>query len=335
MFEETINLLNKEIKKLHPREAEVIEGRFLSPKNTLEDIGKKFSLTRERVRQIQNKALKQLYSSFKQKRIEETEDFKNLLNFISNLGGIRREDLLLNDLQKLWRLPSNFKYALRFISYLIDKPKYFEEDKNFHSFYYLSDRDKQKVFSTIEDFLKFCRDKGKNILLSNEHLAEIKDTLVLNRLSISKNIGINVFGDIGPAFWPEISPKNSSDKVCLVLKKSNQPLHFKEIARLINYHFKSRKVLVSTIHNELIRDERFVLVGRGIYALAEQGFKKETVCETIKRLLEEKGPLSSQELISLIGKEKFFKKKTILFNLQNRKIFRRLNDGRYILNREI
>ncbi len=327
--------LDKEIKKLSPRSAKIIKKRFLSPENTLESIGRELSITRERVRQIQDKALEEIKISFKKNKIEEKEDFKEVIDFIRNIGGVRKEELFLADINKGWKLDNDFKYKFRLISFLIGKPKYFRENKDFYSFYYLKEKDKAKSIKTINNFLLFCNKNKEKVILSNLHLLKIKSLQEVNYLSISKKIGFNAFGDIGPSSWSEINPKNTAEKAYLILKKKKKPFHFRDIVKLINYYFRDKTVLSPSVHNELIKDARFVLVGRGIYALNEQGFREETARETIKRILKEKGPLTSDELVSFVEKEKFFKRRTILFNLQNRKYFKRLNDGRYILSKEI
>ena len=49
-------------------------------------------------------------------------------------------------------------------------------------------------------------------------------------------------------------------------------MHFKEVAEAISKTF-GKKTHYATCHNELIKDSRFVLVGRGMYALAEWGYQ--------------------------------------------------------------
>src|SRR5277367_5822706 len=70
-----IGMLRDLVKKLDPREATILSARFgLDGGNekTLEDVGEKFGVTRERVRQIQNIALRKL-----RKMIEKIEAKKN------------------------------------------------------------------------------------------------------------------------------------------------------------------------------------------------------------------------------------------------------------------
>ena len=94
--------------------------------------------------------------------------------------------------------------------------------------------------------------------------------------------------------WPEISPKTVRDKIYLVLKKNDEPLHFETIARRINEvkFDDGQKALGPTVHNELIKDDRFVLVGRGMYGLQERGYEPGIAREVIAKVLKEKGPLT-------------------------------------------
>ena len=75
-------------------------------------------------------------------------------------------------------------------------------------------------------------------------------------------------------------------------------MHFSEIAEEIRKSDFSRKsVTTQAIHNELIKDKRFVLIGRGIYALDTWGFKRGTVADIITSVLQEAGePLYRDEI---------------------------------------
>src|SRR6185369_3160842 len=142
--------------------------------------------------------------------------------------------------------------------------------------------------------------------------------------ALSKKIHRNSFGDIGLADWPEVRPKTIRDRIYVVLKKQKKPVHFEEIANLINQaRLDSRVAIPSTVHNELIKDDRFVLVGRGLYGLSEHGYEAGTAQEVIARILKKKGPLKSHEIVQAVQKERLFKHNTILVNLQNKNLFER------------
>ena len=91
-------------------------------------------------------------------------------------------------------------------------------------------------------------------------------------------------------------------------------------------------VTVQAVHNELIKDKRFILVGRGIYALNTWGYKKGTVAEVVQQILAENGePMTKEEIIKAVLRDRQVKETTILLALQNRKVFKRLDRDRYTL----
>jgi hypothetical protein len=158
----------------------------------------------------------------------------------------------------------------------------------------------------------------------------VQQSIAENYLSVSKQIHKNPYGDMGLREWAEISPATVRDKIYLVLKKKAEPLHFEDIAKHINkVGFDSEEALAPTVHNELIKDNRFVLVGRGLYGLKEHGYEPGTAREVIAKVLKSKGALQATDVVSHVNKQRFFKSNTILINLQNKNFFERLPDGRY------
>jgi len=120
-----------------------------------------------------------------------------------------------------------------------------------------------------------------------------------------------------------------------VLKKINSPQHFSEIARLINNaNFSNKKAHVQTVHNELIKDPRFVLVGRGIYALSEWGYSAGTVKDVLIDILKKsQKPMPKASLIAKVKDARMVKENTILLNLQDSKTFVKKEDGTYALRK--
>ena len=88
-----------------------------------------------------------------------------------------------------------------------------------------------------------------------------------------------------------------------------------------------------TVHNELIKDPRFILVGRGTYALKEWGYQSGTVKEVIGQLLKENGPLTKEEILKKVLETRLVKPNTILINLQNRQYFSRDKNNKYSLTK--
>ena len=176
----------------------------------------------------------------------------------------------------------------------------------------------------------FTKSDKKKILEDRIYLSKFGNLIDSNYASISKQFSANVFGEVGLVSWPEVTPRVVRDKAYLVLRRKCKPLHFEEIANLVTeLGIDSKKTHPQTVHNELIKDGRFVLVGRGLYALREHGFEGGTVKEVIEKLLKSRGPLSSKEVVRLVNERKILKENTILLNLQSRKHFKRIEDGRY------
>jgi hypothetical protein len=92
----------------------------------------------------------------------------------------------------------------------------------------------------------------------------------------------------------------------------------------------NRKVHVATVHNELIKDTRFVLVGRGLYALAEWGYQPGVVKEIISKVLKEsKKPLTKEEIVEKVLGQRFVKENTVALNLQDKNRFVKDDKGMY------
>jgi len=333
-------IIENSLDYLNPTQRRVLIDRFglFSGKPaTLQEIGNKLNVTRERVRQIEEKSLIKI----KSKIAEEAETILSFShNHLAKTGGVREDELFINDVLNYFKqlTGETVKHAnrkLKFIYFAVEKPFYHEEDDNFKSFWYLSEQDKERIISFIENLIDFFESRDKKEILENHtHLIHFRDFHSLHAVSISKHFGINCFGDFGLRKWEEVTPKTIRDKIYLILKKKGQPFHFVDIAEEINrLKFDDKKAHPQTVHNELIKDDRFVLVGRGMYALREHGYEPGTALEVLISVLRKYGPLSRERIIELVSQKKILKTQTILINLQNRRYFRRLDDGRYCLRR--
>jgi hypothetical protein len=185
----------------------------------------------------------------------------------------------------------------------------------------LSDNDLISESNLIQSFLEEVSDLNQAYL--NEEVAR-------RWLSLSKQLGQNPLGEWGPATSPNVRAKGMRDYAYLVIKRHGSPMHFTEVARAITELFK-RRAHVATCHNELIKDKRFVLVGRGLYALAEWGYSSGVVKEVIADILKKHGPLTRDEIVDLVKKERYVKDNTILVNLQDHGYFVKDGSGRYAL----
>ncbi len=163
--------------------------------------------------------------------------------------------------------------------------------------------------------------------------ADLEKEILFSYLEPSKLIGQNYFGQWGLKSWPEIKPRSVKDKIYLALKKEKRPLHFTKITEVINEICQDGRLAKSqTVHNELIKDERCVLIGRGIYALEEWGYQNGIVKEVLARILKRKNnPMNQNEIIKEVLKKRIIKKNTVIVNLKNHRCFVRLEDNRYRL----
>lgn len=331
-------LIEKLISDLNTKQKDIIIKRFgldNSSVKTLSFLGKQFNVTRERIRQIQNIALNIIKTKSK-----NDSDFQNFINqiekILKNNGGLTRIDILLNELKSFIN-GLNENNLIFFINLSLNI-KLYKENEDYYSFCYLSDVNLKNIFGLINKWLNLLKSKKQEVLNGGYHKLfdefvkkeKILKNHAINFISISKKIKVNSYGDIGLINWPEINPKVIRDKIYLVLRKKKQPVHFSSISKLIaDNNLSDKPISTPTIHNELIKDKRFVLVGRGIYALKEWGYDEGTVRNIIIKLLKKEGPMKSKEIVLAIQKDRFFKQNTILANLQNRNYFKRLADGTY------
>lgn len=315
-----------------------LEGREIK---TLAAIGSEQNLTRERVRQIEKDLLKNLKkTSLKLPNFAAAKDF--LINIITEHGRIIAEENLI---MHLGLKDEQERNALVFILNLI------EELENFiHANF-------KKSWVTVlfnENLMHGFLSEGKTVLASKtkpvpseefmEHFKQtgfyqenrehLTDTVILNFLDLAVEIEKNVYGHWGLAQWKEVNPKDVGDKAYLVMKYHGKPEHYSAITEMINKaNFDSRTAYKETVHNELIKDTRFILVGRGIYALSEWGYKPGVVADVITEVLKSApgGSLSRDKIIEEVLKKRLVKKNTILVGLSNKKLFRKTGKNSYVL----
>ena len=334
LTEEVLNKLPKE------RFREIIERRFgfkKGKKETLEAIGQDHNITRERVRQIEASALKIL---------REEGTLAILLPVFKYLDTLFEEQNHLIGEKKLLDLVSDdssinsVQPAITMVLTLGERYKKNEECDDFHSHWSTQEQTKKQAREIVSHLENYLDNQKASLSSINEALAivsakykNISDALAHNALDVSKKINKNIFGEVGLSHWPEISPKGVRDKAYLVLKKEGTPQHFVEVAELINKaSFSNRQAFPQTVHNELIKDGRFVLIGRGKYALREWGYEPGIVKDVITKILGEANEaLTKEEIIAAVLEKREIKPNTIAINLQNNSEFEKLEDGRYKL----
>ncbi len=316
------------LKDLPERTKDVLKRRFglkTSQRATLETIGKNYGITRERVRQIETDGL----SKLKAKTAQCQEPFQYLLDLLKGSGDLRREDSLF-DLAG----PAKFQNHIFFLLSLGQDFERYSETEDLYSLWALDNNSLNFAQDFINTFIEEF-EQGEKLLSSKEIISLRKDLpsqALFSYLEISKKIKQGTGGLFGLKDWPEISPRGVKDRAYLVLKEQNRPLHFTEVASLIDKMEErgEKKTLARTAHNELIKDPRFVLVGRGLYALKERGYEPGQVKDVILKILKQaKKPLPKQEIVEKVLEQRFVKPNTILLNLNNKQYFSRDSQGRY------
>ncbi|MBP6945693.1 MAG: hypothetical protein KBC74_00200 [Candidatus Pacebacteria bacterium] len=321
---------------LPERSRDVVVSRYgLGSKargETLDAIGKRYGITRERVRQIENHATKLTQDS--PALTKEASSFVWLENAIRELGGVLSENMLLDEFAKDTETRNHLYFLL-----VVGQP--FISAKETPDFKARWSVDPE-LTKAVESALKQVHGTVKHSdVLSEDKLVEhvmscltkvntkyrSKDT-VRRWLELSNCIMRNPLGEWGRASAPGIRVKNIRDHAYLALKRHGSPMHFREVAKSIEKLF-GKKAHEATTHNELIKDGRFVLVGRGIYALKEWGYRIGPVVEIIKHILKESGPLTREEIMKRVSKERYVKPNTIIVNLQNSSFTKK--DGKYSL----
>jgi len=336
------------ISDLKPRTKDIIIKRFGldgNNKRTLEEIGKFHGITRERVRQIESATMKDLK---KNDKMELLENSVNLLEkiLIENGNISERENLICKFNTSLAGNQTHGN-MVEFILILSDKFEQFDETDNTCKAWGLKNYDldiPQKVVEILMEVLEHRKeplmeaDAIKSVLdHSRSRDVGVEDQrAVISYLKLSKKVLSNPYREWGLSSWSEITPKGVKDKAYLVLKKNGRPLHFTDITKKINEaNFGGKKAISQTVHNELIKDKRFVLVGRGMYALVEWGYSPGTVAEVIKNaLINADAPLSKEELIDIVLKQRIVKRNTVVLALQNRDKFNKTPDKKYFIHKK-
>ena len=337
------------IKALTPRNRDIVSRRFglkNGTRETLEAIGKSYGITRERVRQIEEFSLTQLTKSAPESR-ELTKALAAAKDLLGREGGVVLERSLfklVSGTDKETVGNASLSFALSLDRELVRT----SENDRFSAFWALDKRTRDAFVDRVASLAGALRSRdavtdqaglvslAQSSGVTGADGAKFGDRHLSSLLEVSKELGRNIFGELGLSNWTQIRPKGVRDKAYLVIKKSGKPQHFSDIARLINQaKFDSKKTNVQTVHNELIKDGRFVLVGRGMYALAEWGYKSGTVRDVLTDILKTHSkPLSRADLIAKVKDVRLVKENTILLNLQDSSAFVRDASGNYQLRRK-
>lgn len=319
------------------REKEIISRRFglNGNRETLEQIGEMLSITRERVRQLEKAILIHLQISAEENQIPELAAAEKILvRNLTEMGRVAKLDLLADKVYGRATTAAE-RAGINFIATFAKSLTVVEENDSYNAAVGIAEYgDALAIRKRVDEIVEIIKknkepmtlDQLDNVL-NYEHPDHIKAIASISKLLATLN------GVWGLSKWPAVNPRNIRDKIFVILEAHKEPLHFSDIAKEIKEsNFKRKNVTIQAIHNELIKDPRFVLIGRGIYALSSWGYKKGTISEIIVGILEKaEKPMTREEIVKQVLKTRKVKETTILLNLQNKKMFKKIDKNSYTL----
>ncbi len=335
------------LEKIDDRQQKVIKrrfGLFEYKKATLARIGADMDLTRERIRQIESTGLKKLRRKENLKIIKK--ELAKTKKAVKELGGLvvisQAADMVIG---KSERDKDNL-HSLELILTLIKDLKISKQNQNFVKYWYDKKYNNKTIRKIAKEYQSILKNVGEVTKL-DKLIKQFKKTGLGKKTNLSqsaleqivyinKNISIDNRGRVGLMSWSSVNPKSAREKAYLVLKKAGKPLHYREIAKNIkeeNFYSKHNPT-APTVHNEVILDDRFVLIGKGVYALKEWGYQPGTVEDVIREILKDnpKG-LERSKIIKKVLKQRRVAKNTILANLNRKKTFTKKEDQVYALSK--
>lgn len=333
------NAIKKVLEALPDRTRSVIErryGLFGGNPMTLEAIGKQEGITRERVRQIENDALRRIREADAYDALKEA--FAAIDALLVENGGViteerfRQDDIFTNQ---------HDQNASLFLLELADFAEREKENSNFYSRWAHKNADKKSLEKLLAEFVKEIKSETDSQAYTQSEFFDrltkkVCDTATSTApgalksfVHVCKHLDKNAWDEYGHVTSRVVHPRGMKDEAYIALRKAGEPLHFTEIARRIKTR-DGRNVHTQTVHNELIKDARFVLVGRGLYALKEWGYEPGFVKDVLVDILK-KGPQDVDGIVNAVSAKRFVKKSTVVTNLQNKEVFMQIEDGRYAL----
>ena len=329
--DESVNLIEQS------REREIITRRFglKEKRETLEEIGAFLSITRERVRQLEKAITIRLRLAAEDNDIPALAAAEKMI--VRNLTELGRVATIEKLGQKIYGREASREElsSLVFIASISSVLTYLPDSDSYFAAIGISEYgDEKKLKERVDEIVKLIRANKKPMsiqeldnALSYEHPDHIRAIASISKLLSSLN------DNWGLVSWPSVNPKNIRDKIYVVLENNKEPMHFKDIAKTIQTSkLRRSNVTEQAIHNELIKDERFILIGRGIYALKAWGYEPGTVKDIIIRTMKAaKKPLTREQIVKAVLKARNVKETTVLLSLQDKKTFKKLDKNSYTL----
>lgn len=333
-------LINNLLILLSPKEKHIIEFRYSLNGHqhaTLEKIGRDFGVTRERIRQIEKNALRKLSRNVVNTKLHTFNQFANAI--IQKYAGVVSDEKLVSEILNMVSDPETVDAsAIRLSVELDSNIEKVPNTIHYIPYFKLRTIERNEIMDLTMKTMEILSKAG-DVLSIDDIVAELEKAnskrtdkqFVHSCLELDRRIKIVKKG-IGLSSWRHINPRTLRDKILYILGEVKKPLHYVDIAnRITQAHFDKKNINVQAVHNELIREQSFVLIGRGIYALREWGYEDGTVSEVIAKILKEHGPLERDQIISEVLKRRHVKRITILLNLKNKPIFERVGRNAYAL----
>ena len=342
-LQDPVEIVLSILEVLSEKEKDVIVRRFGLKGHrldTLANIGVDYGVTRERIRQIQAYALKKMVRNAENSNLSQLHSW--LFEYLKESGDIIPEGLMNKVLNQKYPEKGEFLAELR-LACILNGSVIWEHNKvDFISHF----RFKEVLFELIQALsrsaIRYLKERG-SIVSDHQIVSKLQDDLklqavvarqkfILAVLRLDRRLTINDRG-VSLTEWRHVNPRILFDKIMFILGEVNEPLHFTDIAQKIREKkFDQKAVSVQAVHNELINNPLFVLIGRGIYALKEWGYKEGTVAEVLEGILQERGPMRLHDLTDEVLQRRQVKPITIQINLNSKKNkFKRDQQGLYDL----
>jgi len=322
------------------REREIITRRFglYDRRETLEQIGELLGITRERVRQLEKAILIRLKIAAEEGKTDTVAGLEKI--FIRTLSEMGRAARIATLADALYGKTTNQQERshVAFIATLAPHLTVIDENDHYHQATAVAEYgDEKNLKGRVDQIVAAIKEAKEPQTIDQlfDKLSYEHPDQVAALASISKQLA-HLRDSWGLAKWPTVNPKNIRDKIYVILAENKKPMHFSDIAKSIKgSDFKRKDVTTQAIHNELIKDKRFVLIGRGIYALDNWGYSKGTVSDIIADVLKKaQEPLHRDEIVKRVLKSRQVKETTILLNLQSKPQFKRVAKATYVFSVE-
>ena len=303
-------------------------------KRTLQEIADEYSLTRERIRQVQNIAIAKLRENECAALLSAA--FTDLEEMLRSCGGAASADTLCAVCEFATKSEQNYILLLLTVG---DNFYASPATDDIDHYWYVNEEHKNAVDAALNRIHDYVGAKG-DALLTEEELqnafesvsGEYKERLpaYTDTMGLSRKVKKNPLGEWGFVTHPEITLSGLAGYIRIVLREADEPLHFNEIADRVS-KIKGEECHRGSCHNELVRRDEFILVGRGLYALESMGYRPGTIADIIVAGMKECGPMTQKEVIDYVSKERHVKPQSIVLTLGKKGLFTKDERSRYFL----